>query len=162
MVIAAETICILAGMLLLIAGYLQSQLFTVAVGCFGIGLFWIYSERRGWRWVASVALFIFVSAAGAGVWIGLPPILMALSVLGSLMAWDLASLSRRIKDAAPEDDLRNLEKIHLVQLASLGAAGLVLILAALFIHLRISFGWMFLLVLAVVFGIMQMVRRYRG
>jgi hypothetical protein len=162
LVLAAETICVLTGMLPLFVGYTQSRLIPAAVGCFVIGLFWIYSERRGWHWVAPAGLFVFVIAAGAGVWIRLPPILMALSVLGSLMAWDLAGFSRRSKDAAPEDDLRSLEKSHLLQLASLGAAGLVLILAAMLINLRISFGWMFLLVLAAMFGIMQMVRRYRG
>lgn len=162
MVLAAETICVLTGMLPLIVGYTHSRLFPAVVGCFGVGVFWIYSERRGWHWVAPAGLFVFVTAAGAGLWIGLPPVLMALSVLGSLMAWDLAGFSRRLNDAAPEDDLRGLEKNHLVQLASLGVAGLVLILAALLIHLRISFGWMFLLVLAAIFGIMQMVRRYRG
>jgi hypothetical protein len=162
LVLAAEIICVLTGMLPLIVGYTQSRLFPVVVGCFVIGLFWIYSERRRWHWGAPAVFFVFVSAAGAGVWIGQPPILMALSVLGSLMAWDLAGFSRRSKGAAPEDNLRGLDKNHLIQLAGLGAVSLVFILASLLIHLRISFGWIFLLVLAAIFGIMQMVRRYRG
>ncbi len=153
MILAAETICILAGMLPLLAGYSQSLLIPVAIGCLGVGLLWIFSERRRWTWVAPAGLSVFVIAAGAGVWVGLPPILMGVSVLGSLMAWDLADFSCRLKGAAPEDDLRNLEKTHLVRLTGLASAGLILILAALLIHLRISFGWMALLVLAAILGL---------
>jgi len=160
-IVAAETICILTGMLALVAGYYQSGLSSVAIGCFVLGLLWLLSQRRNWYWVASPGLFIFVAAAGIGVWIGLNPILMAFSVLGSLLAWDLADFSRRIHAAAPEDDLRRLQEKHLVRLVSLGAVGLALILAALLMRLRISFGWIFLLTIAAVAGMMQLVKRLR-
>jgi hypothetical protein len=160
-VLAAETICILAGMLTLMAGYFQSGLSLVAIGCFVIGLLWLFSQQRRWTWVASLAFFVFVGAAGVGVWIKLSPILMAFSVLGSLSAWDLDDFSRRLRGAAAEDDLRKLEKNHLLRLASLGTIGLALILAALLIHLRISFGWLFLLAFMVVLGVMQLADRLR-
>jgi hypothetical protein len=57
--------------------------------------------------------------------------------------------------------LRKLEKKHLIRLVSLVAVGLALILAALFLHLRISFGWVFLLTVAAVLGMVQLVNRFR-
>jgi hypothetical protein len=161
LILAAETICILAGTLPLVAGFFQSNLSPVAIGCFMIGLIWLLSQWRRWIMVASFGLFVFVVAAGIGIWIGLSPFLMAVSVLGSLSAWDLAGFSLRLRRAAPEDDLRKLEKNHLVRLAGLAAIGLVLILAAAFSHLRISFGWLFLLAIAVVLGMMQLVNHLR-
>jgi hypothetical protein len=161
LILAAETICILAGTLALVAGYFRSNLSPVAIGCFMVGLFWLLSQWRHWKMVASFGLFIFVVAAGIGMWLGLSPFLMAVSVLGSLSAWDLAGFSRRLRLAASEDNLRNLEKDHLLRLAGLAAVGLALILAAVFFHLRISFGWTFLLAIAVVLGMMQLVNRLR-
>ena len=156
-----ETICILAGMTPLIAGYYRSNLVMVAIGCFLIGLLWLLSKGSRWTWVAPTGLIVFIAAAGMGMWIGFSPVLMAISVLGSLAASDLAYFSHRLRSAAPEDDLRSLEKNHLVRLAGLVAIGLVLILAALFIRLQISFGWMFLLALAAVLGMLELVKRLR-
>ena len=159
MVLVAETFCILAGMTPLIIGYYQSNLSMVAIGCAGIGLLWLLSQWRRWTWVATLGLLMYISTAGLGVWIGMSPILMGLSVLGSLLAWDLADFSRRLRSAVPEDDLRSLEKNHLMRLASLGAVGYFLILVALFIHLQISFGWIFLLVSVAVLGLLELAKR---
>jgi hypothetical protein len=160
-VAASETVCILAGMLALIAGYYPSNLPAVAIGCFVTGLLWLLSQWRHWTWVASLGLFVFVCAAGMGVWLGLSPILMASSVLASLLAWDLADFSRRLRGAAPEDNLGKHETRHLVRLASLGGIGLALLLAALFMRMRISFGWIFLLTIAAVAGMMQLANHLR-
>jgi hypothetical protein len=160
-VLAAETICILAGMLPLTVAYFLSNRSALAIGCFVVGLLWLLSQWRRWTRVAHAGLIVFITAAGIGVWIGLNPILMALSVLGSLLAWDLADFSGRLHAAAPEDDLRILVKSHLLHLAGLGVIGLVVILAALLFHLRISFGWLFLLAFVAVFGMMQLANRLR-
>jgi hypothetical protein len=160
-VLISESICVLLGALPLAVGYFQIQLAPVAIGCILIGLLWLLTNRYGWVWAASLGLFMFVTSAGVGVWIGLSPILMAFSVVGSLMAWDLASFSGRLRGAAPEDDLHLLRKRHLVRSASMGVGGSVLILAALFIHVRISFGWMFLLVLVAALGVIQLADRLR-
>jgi hypothetical protein len=161
-ILAAESICILSGMLPLVAGYLQFDLPPVAIFCLVIGLLWLASQWRRMAWIASLGILAFISMAGVGVWIGLSPFLMACSVLGSLLAWDLADFSRRLQRAASEDDLRQLEKVHLLRSGLLGGTGLILILATLFIHLRISFGWMFLLALVAVLGLVQLVKRLRG
>jgi hypothetical protein len=157
----AESICILAGMLPLIAGYIQFNFFPGAIGCFLIGLLWLFSQRRRWVWVAPLGLSVFVIAAGLGVWIGLSPYLMAFSVMGSLFAWDLADFSRRLRGAAPDDDLRQLIKMHLLRLTILGIICMSLSLVALVIHFRLSFGWIFLLSLVAVLGMMQLVNRLR-
>jgi hypothetical protein len=160
-VVASETICILAGTLALVAGYYPTDLYPVAIGCFVIGLLWLLSQWQAWAWVAPLGLFVFVSAAGIGVWIRMSPTLMAFSVLASLLAWDLSDFSRRLRSAAPEDDLRKIKSKHLVRLAGLGAIGLALSLAALVMHLRFSFEWVFLLTIATVAGMMQLVNRLR-
>ncbi len=159
MLIIAESFCILVGYLPLVAGYFQHQLPVVAIGAFAVGLLWLFWSARYRIWIASIGLFLLVCASGIGVWLGLSPVLMATSILGSLSAWDLAGFSHRLQRAAPEDDLRQLKKSHLVQLASLVVISLVLVLLGLLIRVKIPFWWLFLLALAAVFGIMQLVNR---
>jgi hypothetical protein len=160
-IIIAETICILAGMLPLAAGYFQADLPLVAIICLVIGLLWLLSQWRRLDWTASLGMLVFTSASALGVWVGLSPFLLAISVLGSLLAWDLADFSRRLRRAAPEDDLRPLEKQHLIRLAGLGGLSLVLTLAALIVRLQVSFGWLFLLAIVAVLGLLQLVKRLR-
>ncbi len=143
------------------AGYSNSGLSLVAIGCLLIGLIWLLAEWRRWAWVALPALFVLVCAAGIGAWKGLSPILMVFSVLGSLLAGDLNDFSHRLHSAAPEDDLKKLEKMHLARLVILGATGLSLSLVAMYLHLQISFGWMFLVAFAAVLGLMQLVKSFR-
>jgi hypothetical protein len=160
-ILAIESLCILAGTLPLALGYVQVNLPLVAIGSGVVGAFWLLSQRFTWPWAASVGLAAFVGLAGTGLWFGLNPIWMALSVLGSLLAWDLTDFSRRLSKAAPEDDLAGFKKKHFIRMASLGAGGLGLFLAATAIHLRISFGWTFLLVLVAGLGLVQLVGRLR-
>jgi len=160
-IIIAETICILAGMLSLAAGYFQFDLPLVAIGCLVIGLLWLLSQWRRLDWAASLGMLIFTGASALGVWVGLSPFLLAISFLGSLLAWDLADFSRRSRRAAPEDNLRLLEKQHLMRLAGVGGLSLALTLAALIVRLQISFGWLLLLAIVAILGLLQLVKRLR-
>jgi hypothetical protein len=162
MLLAAESICILAGALPLVVGYFQLKLSLIAFGAFAIGLLWLFSPSRYRIWIASIGFFIFVCASGVGTWLGLSPFLMAISILGSLSAWDLAGFSSRLRCAAPEDDLHQLKKKHLILLTCLVGTSLVLVASGLLIRVNIPFWWLILLALAVVFGIMQLLNRMRG
>jgi hypothetical protein len=148
-------------MLPLVAGYFQFHLPQVAIGCLVIGLFWLLSLSRRWAWPASMGLVVFMVLAGMGAWIRMSPILIAFSVLGSLFAWDLDGYSRHLRNAAPEDPLKLFEKAHLQRLAILAGTGLILIVVAVSFHVQISFGWMFLLALVAVLGLIQLVDRLR-
>lgn len=96
-----------------------------------------------------------------GVVTGLSPFLMACSVLGSLAAWDVSDFSRRLQKAAREDDLRQLKEKHVTRLTLLSGIDVVLILAALILRVRISFGWMFLFALGAILGMLQLVKHLR-
>jgi hypothetical protein len=160
-IIIAETICILAGMLPLAAGYFFSDLPLVAVVCLIFGLIWLLSQWVRLDWAATLGMLVFACLAGLGVWIGLSPILLSISFLGSMLAWDLSDFSRRLRRATPGDDLGTLEKQHLLRLGALGGLSLVLMLAALLVHLQLSFGWLFLIALVAILGLLQLVKRLR-
>jgi hypothetical protein len=160
--IAIESLCILAGMIPLTTEYLRSGLFPFALICFVVGLLWLALQMRHWAWLAQMGMFVFTVAAGAGIWLGFSPFLMALSVLGSLFAWDLDHANRRLQSADLEDDRQGLQKTHLVWVAVLASICMALLLAALLINMQISFGWVFLLAFAAVLGLLQLIRRYHS
>jgi hypothetical protein len=92
------------------------------------------------------------STGAAGFWLRLStPLLLAASLAG-LAAWDLAAFARRLLRAAPEDDVRGLERKHLARLGVVALAGLALCLAALYLPAKVSFGWALVLVLVGVWG----------
>jgi hypothetical protein len=155
------SLCILIGVLPLAVGYFQVRLPQAALASLVIGLLWFFLKRRGWAWVAPLGFFFFIFLAGLGIWMGMSTLWMAVSVLGSLCAWDLEGFSLRLKDAAPGDPALLLEKRHLQRLALLVGTAALLVLLAIFLRVPVSFGWMFLLALAAVLGILQLVDRLR-
>ena len=156
-----EWFCILAGTLPLAAGYFQIRWYPGVVFCLAVGAFWILAARLSWSWAAWPGLLVLAAAAAGGILLGFSPLLMAFSLLGILSAWDLQDFNRRLRKAAPGDDLRGLEKSHLLRLALLDTSGLALMLAAVNLHIRINFEWVFLLVLVLVLGMLELVKRLR-
>jgi hypothetical protein len=164
MTLIFETLCILAAALSLVAGYIQFGLPQAAVACLVTAVLWLIELFSHWprlKWVPSAGLLVFILMAGLGAWVGLSLFLPAVSVLFSLWAWDLSDFSRRLRRAAPQDDLRGLEKAHFLRLGVLGGISLALMLTALLVHLQISFGWLFLLALFAILGLLQLVKRVR-
>ena len=159
MIFLLGSVGILLGMLPLVVGYFQFGLPQVAVGCLAVGLLWLGLQQYHWDWLPAVGLFVFVCLAGAGAWLGFSPLWMALSVLGSLSAWDLVHFSVRLHACAFGDDLRQVKTSHLVQLGLLDGISLVLILGVQLIRQHITFGWMFLLALVAILGVVQLVKR---
>lgn len=121
------------------------------------GVLWIVAISLRLSWASSVGLFGVYGFAAAGFWLQLStPLLLAASLAG-LAAWDLAAFDHRLGRAAPGDDVKGLERSHLLRLVGLAGAGLVLSLAALYLPARISFGWALLLVVLGMWGVGRLV-----
>jgi len=156
-----EIIFIVLSIGVLVAGYALAGLYSLAIASLGIGLFWLLALWRRWSWSASVGFILTGVAAGFGIWFGISPVLITISVLGSLLAWDLSDFQVRLQSAHPEDNVPRLEQKHLIRIAILGLVGLSLSLAALVIRIQFRFEWIFLLALAAVWGITQLANRLR-
>lgn len=161
MLIIFGMICILVATLPLAAGYFQVNLPPVTIVCLLAGFIWLISLWQRVDWAASVGLLVVACAAMLGVWLGLSPLLLAISLLSGLLAWDLSDFSNRLRRAACADDLSLLVKRHLLRLGGLGGLSLILMIVALFVHVRISFGWLLLIAIVLIFGLLQLARHLR-
>ena len=138
-------------------GFLSAGFVAAAYGLLVFGLLWLVAQQRGWRWFAGLGLVSMTAAAAAGLWLGLGFGWMSVGCLGSLLAWDLTGFEHRLRAAASTDDVITLQRRHLAWLGVAATGGLLLSAAAGLVHVRLSFAWIFLLALAAIWGVAQVV-----
>lgn len=134
----------------LVAAYVLTGLWIESLLVLAFGGLWLYSvqqERAG----ASLFLIGFIGFAVWGVRMNFPAILMLISVIAALSAWDIQHFMARLKFAPKNADMPPLERRHLRRLLMVDAIGFVLAGAAMTITIKINFGvLLFLTALAVV------------
>jgi len=135
-----------------LAGYLLPVLALLL-----FALLWMAALLRRWTWASVVGLFAIYGFAAAGFWLHLSTGLLLAGAMVGFLSWDLTSFSQRLHLSAPDDDVTDLERKHLLRLFVVALAGLVLCLGALVLPAKASFGWSLLLVLLGVWGIGRVV-----
>ena len=123
----------------------------------GFGLLWAASQWRHWAWFSALGLVVSVIAGAGGLWLGLPMGWMIVGTLGGLLTWDLSEFTRRLRFAAPSDELNTLERAHLARLTIIATLGVLIGTAAMLIQFQLTFEWAVLLVLVTALGITQLV-----
>ena len=162
MTIIAMVISIIVSTVSLAYAYSQMGLGTLAIGMLLLGVAWLVAHWRKLYWFSSVALFVAIFAAGYGVWREFPTAWMLLGALGGLLGWDLSDFARRLRYAAPTDDVDDMERRHLARVgvvAGLGGA-LAYLSAVIQIH-RLAFEVAVGLILLAVLGLTRLVVRLR-
>lgn len=139
----------------LVGGYgLAAQWLGVGLAIVAGGVWLIAHRGEGWRfdWLMVV---VFVGMGGAGVWGATPPMLMVVSLIGALSAWDLARFEQRLTQADRIDHESLMRRAHWQRLGLVAALGLALAGLALSLHLRLNLGWAIFLGLLIVIGLGQ-------
>jgi hypothetical protein len=157
MTLIAMLISIVAATGSLTAAYWIAGQSSAANALLVIGILWLLGEWKRVRWITSLALLAFVSAAAAGLWIGMPPSLMVVGAVAALLGWDLSSFARRLSRAARTDDVHGLEMRHLARAAIVAALALVIAGIASFVRLHIPFELAVVLVLLGTIGLTRLV-----
>ena len=142
-------------------GYAQAHLWAGVVLIAGLGAFWLFGQRRGWRWVPSLVLVLFVSAAVFGLGLAAEPIWMLLGVVVGLAAWDLDHFAQRMRKASHVEGVQNLERRHLLRLLLVSGLGFLLSAAALEVRVELPMGTALLLGLLAIMGLSRAIRFLR-
>jgi hypothetical protein len=125
-----------------------------------VGVVWVLGQIR-WTWIGSLGMVFVTIAALAGVFLGLPVLPMISAIMFAFIAWDLSDFNGRLKLAAKQDDVRNLERNHLLRLGLVLGAGWGVVLLTRIIRVRFTFEIAALLALLGVWGISQLVGKLR-
>lgn len=162
MTIVALVLSIILGTGSLVIGYSQAGSPDPVRWIVALGLFWLMAQWQKWHWVAPVALLVIVVAAAYGIWKEFPAVWMILGALGGLLGWDLADFARRLRYAAPTDDIRGLERRHLERVGIVAALGVGLALLSVYVHIqRLAFEVAVGLIILAALGLTRLVMGLR-
>ena len=162
MTIIALVLSILLGSGSLVIGYLQADATAPVRWFIVLGLGWLVAEWRRWNWFAPVALLVLVGAAAYGVWQEFPTAWMILAALGGLLGWDLSDFSRRLRYAAPTDDVRVMERRHLERVGIVTLLGVGLAFLSVYVKVqRLAFEVVVGLIILAALGLTRLVMGLR-
>ncbi len=162
MTLVAMILSIVLGAASLAYGYSQEGYATVALWIALMGIVWLLAEWRRLYWFASVALLLVIFVAGYGVWQEFALVWMFLGALGGLLGWDLSDFARRLRYAAPIDNIQEMERRHLARVGIVAALGLGLAYLSTLLQVRrLAFEVAVGLILFAAFGLARLVMRLR-
>ena len=162
MTLVAMVLSIIVGIISLAYGYSQEGFSDYALWIVLLGIVWVLAHWRRLYWFSSIALFLMTFAAGFGVWQEFPLIWMILGALGGLLGWDLSDFARRLRYAAPTDDIEGMERRHLARVGVVAALGLGLAYLSAVIQVRrLAFEVAVGLILFAALGLARLVLRLR-
>ncbi len=146
----------------LAVGYYQAGMFDPARWFLLLGIVWGLSHWRKYYWVSSLAFLLTVVGAAYGVWYQLSTAWVLLGALGGLLGWDLSDFDRRLRYAAPSDDIRGMEQRHLARVGVVAALGFGLAWLSVVVRIeRLPFEVAVGLVLISALGLTRLVTRLR-
>jgi hypothetical protein len=119
-----------------LAGMWQTGLAMLAMIPPCAGLVW-----RKFRPAGGLVLFIGIMAAAVGLWHRIPLTTGVGGMICILAAWDLASFSRWLALAAPQDNPGRIERDHLGRLALVLVLGAGISLGTQLVHFSFNFEW---------------------
>ena len=162
MTLIAFVLSVFLGCASLAYGFSQAGMTDPARWFVWLGIVWLLSQWRTLYWVASIAFALVVLGAAYGVRNNFTTIWMLLGALGGLLGWDLSDFARRLRYAAPTDDIAGMERRHLARAGIVAALGLGLALLSLVIRInRLAFEVAVGLVLLAALGLTRLVMRLR-
>jgi len=133
--------------------YILNGWWPLALPLAAVGLLWGLGSWRGWRWPAGLGLFLLVTGAGVGWWLGLGLGEAFLAVVLALSAWDLDHAHDRTRGAPRTAAIPRLERSHLLRLLLVDAASIAIAGVATAFRLQLGAGLAILLAVLAVCGI---------
>ena len=162
MTIIAMVLSIILGTGSLVYGYAQAGYDAPVRWMVLMGIVWLLANWRRLYWFSSIALFLAIFAAAFGIWRDLSALWMMLGALGALLGWDLSDFARRLRYAAPTDDVRDMERRHLARVGVVALLGGGLAFLSLTLQMkRLAFEVAVGLILLAVLGVTRLVMRLR-
>lgn len=153
---------VIIGIASLAYGYSQEGFTDPALWIALMGGVWLLAHWRRYYWFSSVALLLMIFAAAYGVWREFRAAWMILGALGGLLGWDLSEFARRLRYAAPTDDIADMERRHLARVGVVAALGLGLAYLSTVVQFRrLAFEAAVGLILLAALGLTRLVMRLR-
>ena len=126
LIITVLVICILISSSSFAWGYWQAGCETAASWIAALGVFWLVSQWRKWKWFSAPAVLISLGLAAFGVWFKFIPGLMFSGAVFGFFAWNLTEFRQKLKTLYPREDAKGMTRRQLIRIGIL-AAGAIMI-----------------------------------
>lgn len=156
MISTALTISVILASSTLAVGYGLEGLWLPAAAILGLGGVWLFAQRTKWGWMAWLLFALLALAAAVGAALDLNAVLMLVSLVASLSAWDLDGFVRQLKSVDIVEHEPVLQQQHLQRLLVVDALGLVSGVLASSVEVKLNFA------LALVLGLVALVALSRA
>lgn len=140
MIATALIVSIVLGSAALMVAYALGALWLPVFGILILGVLWVVGQRLRWTWMASVMVVLCGVAAAVGAWLELNAILLVVGLIGALSAWDLDHFTQRLRAVDSVGQERALKRRHLQRLLAADGLGLVAVVLAVNVQIKLSFG----------------------
>ena len=152
----AFVLCVMTGVSALAWGYGIQGHSEFVRWFFLFGALWLFAKWRGWKWASPLALLIVIGSAAYGLWIEVPFGWMMFAAVGGLLAWDLDDFLRRLRYAAPSDDVVGMERRHLARVGIVAVLGGLLGFIVFVVRIQLPFEVVAGLVILAVLGLTRL------
>lgn len=128
MIIVALVICIVISSGSFAWGYWQAGYENAAGWIATLGIFWLVSQWRKWKWFSAPAVLISLGLAVFGVWFKFIPGWMFSGAVFGFFAWDLTEFRQKIKMLYPREDAKGITRRHLIRIGILAVCAVAIAL----------------------------------
>jgi hypothetical protein len=142
-------------------GYAQSGFASFAVWIIILGLGWLLAVSQRWFWYSSFALIVVTIFSALGLWFGFSPGWLFAGDIFALFAWDMTDFRQQLDLTAKNDNMRGVERRHLLRVSLLALAGMALASITMLLRQEFTFEWGVLLVIVILLGSSQFVEWLR-
>jgi hypothetical protein len=129
----------------LAVGFSISNLWVWSSIILAFGFLWWFTQRGQRDRIVSPFPLLYTGIAIIGVWLNLSVGLMLISMVITLVAWDLENLIQRFNSMGRIEQPQELERRHIKRLIIASVSGMVLALVALQTKVSLSFSTSLLL-----------------
>ena len=128
MIIPVLVVCILISNSSFAWGYWQAGYENAVDWIAALGVFWLVSLWRKWKWFSAPAVLTCLGLAAFGVWFKFIPGLMFSGAVFGFLAWNLTEFRQKLKTLYPREDARGMTRRHLIRIGFLAAGAVVITL----------------------------------
>lgn len=126
LIITVLVICILISSSSFAWGYWLAGYENAAGWIAALGVFWLVSQWRKWKWFSAPAALTCLGLAAFGVWFKFIPGLMFSGAVFGFFAWDLTEFRQKLKLMYPREDAKGMTRRHLIRIGILAAVAVVI------------------------------------
>jgi hypothetical protein len=157
----SASVLILAANAGLAAGFLEVSEPIGLLAAIALAALWSFGLYKKRAWTADLGLFFLYALVALQAYVRVSALWLLLSGFSGLAAWDLCHFVARFSTVEPSEMALRIQQKHLIRLSFASAVSFLLVLVALNLQFRLTFGWALVLGIILLLALNQIIALIR-